>query len=600
MIKKRPQLLKIFIIFLLIIFSINLISTNIITYAGEIFPKTNESYNDGNLDSILDIIQGRIKAEPFNMVATLIFMMAIIHTLAASWFTGLAHKYEIRHKELKDLGVVDKASFSLRAGLFHFLGEVEAIFGIWVIALGFAISAFYDWETFVHYVNGLEYKEPMFIIVIMTIASSRPILKLFELFMWKIVKSFGGTLEIWWLAILILAPLLGSFITEPAAMTIGAHLLAEKFYNLNPSKRLKYATLALLFVNVSIGGSLTNFAAPPILLIADVWDWSLMYMLINFGWKAIIAILLSTTLYYILLKKDIAALKEAYALDRYRKYIQRRFISQKELESNFDDLEIEINSRVGFTSELTEVSENLKAEIKKRVYDNFEHEDNECAEINRAVEDRFEDIKFEEMRRTIPGLLPEDLRPQYHDPNWDTRDDKVPLWIMLIHVLFILWTVFNAHEPVMFIGGFLFFLGFFQITAFYQNRINLKPALLVAFFLSGLMIHGTLQGWWIGPILANLPEVGLNVTATLLTAFNDNAAITYLSSLVEGFSDSYKYAVVAGAITGGGLTVIANAPNPVGLSILKKHFKAGISSIELFKYALIPTIISGLCFMLLR
>jgi hypothetical protein len=43
------------------------------------------------------------------------------------------------------------------------------------------------------------------------------------------------------------------------------------------------------------------------------------------------------------------------------------------------------------------------------------------------------------------------------------------------------------------------------------------------------------------------------LAATILTAFNDNAATTYLASHVPGFSDALKYVVIAGAVTGGGL-----------------------------------------------
>jgi di/tricarboxylate transporter len=89
------------------------------------------------------------------------------------------------------------------------------------------------------------------------------------------------------------------------------------------------------------------------------------------------------------------------------------------------------------------------------------------------------------------------------------------------------------------------------------------------------------------------------IGSTLLTAFNDNAAITYLASQAPGLSIGAKYAIVAGAVTGGGLTVIANAPNPAGQSILNRFFNGGITPLSLAKAALIPTLIVGMCFMLI-
>src|SRR3990170_4994402 len=130
------------------------------------------------------------------------------------------------------------------------------------------------------------------------------------------------------------------------------------------------------------------------------------------------------------------------------------------------------------------------------------------------------------------------------------------------------WTVFNAHYPALFLGGFLFFLGFARATAPYQSRIELKTPLLVGFFLAGLVIHGGLQGWWIAPVLSRLPEGPLFIGATALTAINDNALITYLATLVPSLGDELKLAVVQGAVVGGGLTVIANAPNPAGQALL--------------------------------
>lgn len=151
----------------------------------------------------------------------------------------------------------------------------------------------------------------------------------------------------------------------------------------------------------------------------------------------------------------------------------------------------------------------------------------------------------------------------------------------------------------MFIGAFLFFLAFSHATAHHQSAVDLKAPILVGFFLAGIVIHGGLQAWWIEPILTRLSEVPLFFSATILKAFNDNAAITFLASLVPGFSDSLKYAVVAGAVTGGGLTVIANAPNPTGQAILARYFPGGVAPLKLLAGALIPTAVMSVCFLVL-
>jgi len=213
-----------------------------------------------------------------------------------------------------------------------------------------------------------------------------------------------------------------------------------------------------------------------------------------------------------------------------------------------------------------------------------------------ALDKRFEEITRYQKRRFRPLLLSEAERSEFRDPDWDQREDAVPVWITLVHLLFMAWTIINAHHGALFSLGLLFFLGFAQVTAQHQNRIDLQTPLLVGFFLAGLVIHGGLQGWWIAPVLGSLSEVPLMLGATLLSAFNDNAAITYLSTLVPGFTDSLKYAVVAGAVTGGGLTVIANAPNPAGQSLLKKHFDDVVAPQALFLAALAPTSILWLCF----
>ena len=100
--------------------------------------------------------------------------------------------------------------------------------------------------------------------------------------------------------------------------------------------------------------------------------------------------------------------------------------------------------------------------------------------------------------------------------------------------------------------------------------------------------------------LARLDGSTLFFGAAALTALTDNAALTYLGSLVEGLSDEFKYSLVAGAVTGGGLTVIANAPNPAGFAILRGHFSdESIHPWGLFTAALVPTAVAILFFKLL-
>jgi hypothetical protein len=175
----------------------------------------------------------------------------------------------------------------------------------------------------------------------------------------------------------------------------------------------------------------------------------------------------------------------------------------------------------------------------------------------------------------------------------------VPAWIIGVHVLFMAWTVVNAHYPALFVGGFLFFLGFVKATGAYQSETSLKSPLLVGFFLAGLVIHGGLQAWWIAPVLASLSETPLFFGAALLTAFNDNALITYLATLVPDMSETARTAVVEGAVTGGGLTVIANAPNPAGQALLARFFGGAVLPLYLVLGALLPTLVAVICYRLL-
>ena len=466
------------------------------------FPLPLDAYPsvDGGL---LATLAARVDAVPFNAVATGIFLLAIIHTFLAARFSKLSHDLQHRHDERRRAAGLGPQP-SLPAELLHFVGEVEVIFGLWAIVLLLAITASLGWDPAKHYFNDtVNYTEPMFVVVIMALAATRPIITFAEGAMRRVAGLGGATPGAWWLSILTIGPLLGSIITEPAAMTISALLLSRQFYDLQPSARLRYATLGLLFVNVSIGGTLTHFAAPPVLMVARHWGWDTPFMLGHFGWRSALAIVVSNTLYYLIFRREMAALA-------------RRAPSP---------------------------------------------------DIDRPEDD------------TRPG-----------DPL------PVPLWLTAAHLLFMGWTVLNAHHPALFVSGFLIFLGFARATVVYQSRIELKSPLLVGFFLGGLVIHGGLQAWWIGPVLGSLSEEPLFFGGAILTAFNDNALITYLATLVPNLSDPLKAAVVEGAVTGGGLTVIANAPNPAGQALLGRFFEGAISPIYLFLGALLPTLIAGLAF----
>ncbi len=477
-----------------------------------VFPRPLQTY-PAVAGGAWETIKARAAAEPFNVAATVIFVLAIIHTFACGWFTRLAHKFEHQHQEElmsreepDDLHPEAVPEVSFLGTLFHFLGEVEAVFGLWMIALVAAATHFYSWTDFKLYVGqDCQFIEPLFVVVIMAIAASRPVLRFAERVL-ALAASLGkGSPGAWWLSVLTVAPVLGSFITEPAAMTIGALLLGKRFYACRPSPTLAYATLGLLFVNISVGGTLTSFAAPPVLMVAGKWGWDTPFMLAQFGWKSVIGIALASAAYWLFFRKELATLKAH-----------------------------------------------------------------------------------------TPGAT---ASPDHG--KWEDRETPIPFWVTASHLAFLGWTVYASHYPVLFIGGFLFFMAFVMATLHHQNPVALRGPMLVGFFLAGLVVHGGCQAWWIEPVILGLHDRTLMLGAAILTAFNDNAAITYLASQVAGITPEAKYAVVAGAVAGGGLTVIANAPNPAGQSLLGRFFKDGISPLRLVLGALIPTVVVYLCLMLL-
>lgn len=467
------------------------------------FPPSLDSYGDEHMENLWAILAHRIEVEPFNLWATLLFLGAILHTFLCHRFRHVAHVMEERYLERiaqDDFNDREQDPVCAPAKVFHFLGEVEAVFGIWVLPLLILMNVTAGSSSADKYINyRVNFTEPVFVVVIMAISSTRPILHLAEGILRRLAALGGESPSAWWLILLTVGPLLGSFITEPAAMTICASLLSRKFFALNPSPRLAYATIGLLFVSISVGGTLTHFAAPPVLMVAHAWDWDLPHMLQHFGWKATLGIACSAVAYYLLFRRELAKLDAA------------------------------------------------------------------VLGLHAAPEPR-----------------------------------RIPLWVTVGHLLFLAYAVLHSHDQSYLLMTMLFFLAFAEVTGEYQSPagVALRPAILVGFFLAGLVIHGGLQQWWIAPVLGRLDEIPLMFAAMGLTAFNDNAAITYLCTLVPSFSDGLKYAAVAGAVTGGGLTVIANAPNPAGQAILNKHFEDGVSAMGLFQAALLPTGILTACFLI--
>ncbi|HEX5286976.1 MAG TPA: putative Na+/H+ antiporter [Polaromonas sp.] len=412
------------------------------------------------------------------LLGAVLFALAVIHTFSTKFFEHLAHSRP-RH-----------------AGLWHLLGEVEVVFGFWAMILMLFMFAVNGKQEATAYLDTRNFTEPMFVFAIMVIAGTRPILQFAAATVQWVARfmPLSKNMAMYFL-MLAFVPLLGSFITEPAAMTLAALMLRDTLFAEPVSSKLKYVTVGVLFVNISIGGTLTPFAAPPVLMVAAKWNWDIWFMIANFGWKAAIAVAINAGSAMLLFRRELGAMGKQGGTD--------------------------------------------------------------------------------------------DAPP-------------VPFSVVLVHLMFLLGVVVFAHHPKVFMGLFLFFLGFAAAYERHQNPLILREALLVAFFLAGLVVLGGLQQWWLEPILMGMDSTAVFFGATALTAITDNAALTYLGSLVDGLSQEFKVALVAGAVTGGGLTVIANAPNPAGVAILRGSFEENtIHPLGLLIAALPPTLVAVLAFQLL-
>jgi hypothetical protein len=407
------------------------------------------------------------------LTGAILFAITLVHTFSTKLFHSLAKRHP-RH-----------------AGLFHLLGEVEVVFGFWAFVLILAMALLADGATAIGYVESRQYTEPLFVFVVMVIAASQPVLDAVRDLLALLARLAPVRTEValCWLG-LALVPLSGSLITEPAAMTLAALMLAPQVFRPGIPEWLKYGAIGVLFVNVSIGGTLTSYAAPPVLMVAGTWGWDSAFMASTFGWRAALAVVFNATVITLLLR-----------------------------------------------------------------------------------------------RHLTPGNTVEDV--------------QLPWVVSIVHLVLLGSVVLLAHHPVLFIGLFLLFLGYTQAYPKHQSRLIIKEGLLVGFFLAGLVVLGGMQQWWLQPLVSSLEPTALFFGALALTAITDNAALTYLGSLIEGLSDHAKYMLVAGAVAGGGLTVIANAPNPAGAALLREGFEDGsIGMGGLFLGALGPTCVAAVMFLI--
>lgn len=440
----------------------------------------------------------------FNLAVTLVFLGAIIHTFLAGRFERYSHKLALRYKEkLKETNFrvmhpEERLPVSFASAIFHFLGEVEAVFGIWIIPFMFVCWKYYSFEDF----SGL-----LELRLLLHGAHVRDDYHDHRLFP-PHLQAGGIRSQLRRQTWKIFARGLVDFRDDPCPPARLPDYGTCRHDDRRPDPEQEVlrpqaeedpdvCNAGAAFCEYFHRGHPDAFCRPPVVMVAEKWDWGLAHMIQHFGWKAVSAIIISNLAYFFLFRKEFARLAAQ----------QREF-------NEFDD----------------------------------------------AV-------------------------PQ----SWEDRNDKIPAWVTLAHVCFLTWTVLFAHEPVMFIGSFLFFIGFTVATPQYQNQMSLRVPMMVGFFLAGLVILGGVQAWWLEPVLTRLGDYAM-IGATLLTAFNDNAAVTFLASTVPNLPEAVKYSVVAGAVTGGGLTVIANAPNPAGQAILGKYFK-GINPLWLFAWAAFPTAI---------
>jgi hypothetical protein len=441
----------------------------------------------------------------FQKTSLILFLVALIHTFIAPYLLNLKF---FKHKVL------------------HYLTEVEGVFVFWAIIFLAVNLYLFDAYHIGAYLQGLSFIEPLFVWVMLLICSCKPLLegtkgiiqRSAEYLTQRFDKTIANDLvpynyfnKIYYILILGIIPLLGSLITEVAAMTLAAIML--KPYFKQGQSKLRYLTITALCLNISIAGGITPFAAPPVLMVANIWGWDLMYMLQNFAWRAILGVFTITAILTYVLRDDLQKIDLQYLRSK-----------QKAAEPQ----ELNAHQQTHF-----------------------------------ATETPFSSRLF--------GL----------------------------YILFLIATILLQHHVIGLIAIFILFLVTHILFKVHHQKLLFKEASLIALFLSGLMILGKAQAWWVQDLLAGLSHSQIFSIGFALSAVMDNAAITYLASLIPNTTPEFKYNIVAAALSAAGLSVLANAPNLLALGLLKKYFKnQTVSHLKWFLYSIPVSVIAVLFFLI--
>lgn len=431
---------------------------------------------------------------PLQIGALACFILSIVHIFMIPVFARLYRNYQNKRIAFPE----DWKRFLWLGEWYRLMSTIELVFLLWSVPLFFWFLYTEGYKGTMAYLNTRNYTFSMFIIVMWLLLGSKPISYAVEHAFAKIANIGRQSPKSWWLTVMFVAPLSTIFLRETGAIIIATTLLAKYFYDLSPSTRFSYATMGLLFSNVSIGGLLTTSSSRSLSMILRTLRWDNYEVMTHFGWKALLAICLSTTVYYYLFRRE-----------------------------------------------------------------------------------------FHHFPRKIEHII--------------NAGRKIPIWIICVHIAMAFAAMRFRSAPVLMGGVCIFYVFFHRLTVFYQNKIDFWKVCCLGVFFIGMSFVGGLQEWWILKLVKNSSDFGYMWAAYILSIFLDNVLVNLMMHDLPVVTDCYLYLVVAGCMSAGGLTLIANTPNIVSFATLRPFFqKPSFSFWKLFLASLFPSVLALMLFWLLR